>query len=303
MKIISMINYRQFRLTVTSLMLVIIATFTASIPLTIFQTDKMPEVKAAFTTLPLMPVSHLYPPPVTTAKSVFIVDVNTGIVLYAKNPTEKLQPASLTKIMTAIVAMDYYNEDSVLNVTNGAQAEGSTADLRAHDQLLANDMLYALLIPSGNDAAVALAENYPGGYYAFVAKMNQKARQLGLLNTHFTNVSGVEGPNHYTSAYDITEIALNALQRNIFKNIVATKKITLKSLKGHVYPLESTNILLGQPGILGVKTGWTPLAGECLVTYADKYDHPIISSVLGSDDRFGETEKLLDWVYTNYSWL
>lgn len=302
MKKITLIPYRHLRLATMTLSLVVIATFITSLPLSPFPPQTKPLVKAAFTDTPPLPTSHLIPPPATTAKSVFIVDMATGIVLYAKNPSQRLQPASLTKIMTAIVAMDYYNEDSVVSVTNGSRAEGSTADLKLNDKMLANDMLYALLVPSGNDAAVTLAENYPGGYNAFIGKMNQTATKLGLVNSHFSNVSGVENTNHYTTAYDITEMAIYALQRPIFRNIVSTKKITLKSLKGHFYPLETTNLLLGKPGILGVKTGWTPAAGECLVTYADKNNHPIVSSVLGSNDRFGETEKLLNWVYTNYVW-
>ncbi len=132
--------------------------------------------------------------------------------------------------------------------------------------------------------------------------MNSKAIELGLNNTHFVNVSGVEGGNHYTSAYDIAMIARNALHRNLFASIVSTMKITVKSLNGHFYPLETTNKLLGQPGIFGIKTGWTPEAGECLVTFAEKDNHPILISLLNSKDRFGESEKLIDWIYTNYSW-
>ena len=97
-------------------------------------------------------------------------------------------------------------------------------------------------------------------------------------------------------------MALFAIKRPLFQQIVSTKKITLKSEKGYRYSLESTNELLGKPGIYGVKTGWTPSAGECLVTFVNKEDHPILVSLLGSSDRFGETEKLIDWVYQNYTW-
>lgn len=295
--------FNQIRFGLTAVMLVSLVTVFSSVPFIPKPKTGNQAVKASFVTVTPMPVSHNEEVPVTTAKSVFILDMDTGIVLYAKNPNERLMPASLTKIMTAVVSMDYYNEGTVLKVNNGASSVGSAAELQAGDSLSTEDLLFALLVPSGNDAAVTLAENYPGGYYAFVNRMNQKASDLGLINSHFTNVSGVESSNHYTSAYDIAQVAVHALRRPQFRNIVSTKKITIKSLDGNVYPLETTNILLGEPGILGVKTGWTPGAGECLVTYANKYGHQIVVSVLGSEDRFGETEKLIDWVYSNYSWL
>ncbi|EKD53571.1 MAG: hypothetical protein ACD_61C00011G0005, partial [uncultured bacterium] len=214
----------------------------------------------------------------------------------------RLKPASLTKIMTSLVAMDYYQEDSVLTVVNGEASLGNTADLLKGDRLTALDVLYALLVPSGNDAAVTLAENYPGGYRLFLDKMNQKVAELGLKNTHFVNVSGVESPDHYTTAYDIAMIARNALGRRRFASIVFTKDITIQSLKGNTYSLASTNILLGKPGILGVKTGWTPESGECLVILAERDSHRILISLLNSKDRFGEGQKLVDWIFGNFTW-
>ncbi|KKU04968.1 MAG: hypothetical protein UX08_C0012G0001, partial [Candidatus Collierbacteria bacterium GW2011_GWB1_45_35] len=222
--------------------------------------------------------------------------------LLDKNPHLRLKPASLTKIMTSLVALDYYSEGSVLKVINGQKSLGNTVKLVKGDELTASEVIYALLVPSGNDAAVTLAENYPGGYQQFVKKMNQKITELGLSNTNFTNVSGVESPNHYTSAYDIAMIARTALRRPAFSTIVSTKNITITSLKGHTYPLESTNILLGKPGIVGVKTGWTPEAGECLVILVTKDNHPVLISLLNSNDRFGEAQKIINWVYSNYLW-
>lgn len=265
-------------------------------------TTHTPKVKAAFVSEPQMPVSKNISAPELTATGIFITDLNTGVVLYEKNANTRLKPASLTKIMTALVAMDYFDEDSVLQVTNGQNSNGSTIKLKKGDKLIASDLLYGLLVPSGNDAAVTLAENYPGGYQAFISRMNSKVTELGLHNTHFANVSGVESENHYTSAYDITVLAKAALARPQFSSIVSTQRITLKSLKGNIYPLETTNILLGEPGIFGVKTGWTPEAGECLVILAEKENHPVIISVLNSKDRFGEAKTLFNWVYQNYTW-
>lgn len=263
---------------------------------------KKPSVKAAFVSEPPIPVSKNLSPPEITATGIFITDLNTGIVLYEKNANTRLKPASLTKIATALVAMDYFDEDSVLSVINGQNANGNTVKLKKGDQLIASDLLYALLVPSGNDAAVTLAENYPGGYQAFISRMNSKVTEMGLQNTHFANVSGVESQNHYTSAYDITMLAKAALSRPQFSSIVSTQKITVKSLNGNIYPLETTNLLLGKPGIFGVKTGWTPQAGECIVILAEKDSHPVIISLLGSKDRFGEAQALFAWVFTNFSW-
>lgn len=261
-----------------------------------------PQVKAAYIHEPKLPASEGIPAPSLSATGIFVMDLDSGSVLFDKNPHLRLKPASLTKIMTSLVALDFFQEDTVLRVKNGHHSLGNTAKLLKGDFLTAHDVLYALLVPSGNDAAVTLAENYPGGYRAFVEKMNQKVTELGLKNTHFVNVSGIESPDHYTSAYDIAMIAGTALKRLPFSTIVSTKNITIKSIKGHLYPLASTNILLGRPDILGVKTGWTPEAGECLVILANREDHSVLISILNSKDRFGEAKLLIDWIYQNYDW-
>ncbi len=262
-----------------------------------------PQVKAFFSTDAPLPKKVENADTLNlTATGVFVMDLHSGVVLYDKNPHKRLKPASLTKIMTSLVALDYYKDDSVLKVINAQRSLGNTIDLLKGDELLASDVILGLLIPSGNDAAVTLAENYPGGYKSFVEKMNAKTIELGLENTKFSNVSGVEEQDHYTTAYDIAMIARSALDRPIFENIVSKKSATLKSLNGHIYKINTTNILLGKPGYYGVKTGWTPQAGECLVILAEKDAHPILISILHSNDRFGEAQKIFNWVFENYTW-
>lgn len=303
MKIIKHLKKIRLRSVLNFLSLILLGSFFVFFP--IIKSPSIipkPAVQAAYVSEPKTPVSHNISAPPMTATSIFITDLDTGIVLYEKNAHTRLKPASLTKIMTALVSMDYFNEDSILQVKNGQNANGNKVKLRKGDKLIASDLLYALLVPSGNDAAITLAENYPGGYQAFISRMNSKVTEYGLQNTHFSNVSGVEGQNHYTSAYDIAMLAKIALARPQFSSIVSTQKITLESLKGNIYPLETTNILLGKPGIFGVKTGWTPEAGECLVILAEKDDHWIIISILNSKDRFGEAQSLFSWVFKNYSW-
>lgn len=264
--------------------------------------NNLPSVKAAYISEPELPTGNGISAPNLTATGIFVKDLTSGVILFDKNPHQQLKPASLTKIMTALVSLEYFPEDYVLSVVNGQRSLGATAKLIKGDKLTFESTMEALLIPSGNDAAVTLAENFPGGYGSFVEKMNFKAKELGLQNTHFSNVSGIEGKDHYTSAYDIALIAESALKKNIFQSIVSTQRMTIKSIKGYRYPVESTNKLLGKPGVLGVKTGWTPEAGECLVTLVDRNNHPVLISLLGSKDRFGESEKLIDWVYENFSW-
>lgn len=297
------LNFRNFRFFLNALSLAGLTSFFIFSPvLGRLPGSIKPEVKAAYTSEPLSPISQSIAPPNLTAVGVFIQDLDTGVVLFDKNPHLRLLPASLTKIMTSLVALDYFSEDTVIKVINGQKSLGNTAKLLKGDELTAADVLYALLVPSGNDAAVTLAENYPGGYQAFLLKMNQKTTELGLNDTHFANVSGVESPDHYTTAYDIATIARSALGRPIFSSIVSTKNITIHSLKGHSYPLSSTNILLGRPGILGVKTGWTPEAGECLIILSVKDGHPVLITLLNSKDRFGEGQKLVGWVSQNFLW-
>lgn len=290
------------RRTINLVSFVLLSCFIIFFPVLAKEKQDKPEVKAAYTSSPSIPVSQDLTPPELTATGIFVFDPESGIILLEKNSHQRLKPASLTKIVTAMIAMEHYNDDSILQVKNGQNANGNTVKLKRGDSLIASDLLYALLVPSGNDAAVTLAENYPGGYQNFIAKMNDKVVELGLKDTHFSNVSGVEGGNHYTSAYDIAMLARQALRKPQFASIVSTQKITLQSLKGNYYPLETTNILLGKPGIYGVKTGWTPEAGECLVILAEKDNHPVIISLLNSKDRFGEAEQLVNWTFSNYHW-
>ena len=159
-------------------------------------------------------------------------------------------------------------------------------------------LLFALLVQSGNDAAEILAENYPGGRPTFIEAMNTKAAQLNLVHTHFANPTGIDEPGHYSSAADLARLASFALKKPEFARIVSTENTIVSN---HV--LTNVNELLGKvPGVLGVKTGFTDGAGQSLVTLVDRDNHPVILVVLGSLDRFGDSEKLINWVYTNFKW-
>lgn len=207
--------------------------------------------------------------------------------------------------MTALVALDYWQDlDTVLTVKNEDRAIGQTIDLVKGEQLTVGNLLKGILIHSGNDAALALADNYPGGYSSFVTAMNQKANDLHLENTTYKNPSGIEQYGHVTTPRDLAILAGVAMSNPIIANIVGTKFTTISNTTGEiVHPLESTNELLGAiPGLRGLKTGWTENAGECLVSYIERDGHPVVIVILHSLDRFGETTKLVDWVYSHHAW-
>jgi serine-type D-Ala-D-Ala carboxypeptidase (penicillin-binding protein 5/6) len=239
------------------------------------------------------------------AEAVIAIDPDSGSILYQKNPDKRLLPASTTKIMTALVALTDYQLDEVITITDADQSIGQRAQIQSGEQLTVQHLLYALMLPSGNDAAVALAQHYPGGYFAFVARMNQLAQTLNLQNTHFTNVSGIESPDHYSTARDLALLTKEALKNHVFAQIVATSETTIQSLDGtKKHQLYNRNELLGNvDGVQGVKTGWTLNAGECLVTFVVRNNRPVITVVLNSPDRFGESAMLIEWLYANYNWL
>jgi D-alanyl-D-alanine carboxypeptidase (penicillin-binding protein 5/6) len=241
--------------------------------------------------------------PVLSAQAALAVDLDSGISLYEKDPDKSLLPASTTKIMTALVALDNYSEDQVLGVSD-EKAEGQTMGLKKGEQIRVRDLLYGLLVYSANDAAEVLAKSFQGGRDAFIAAMNEKAKELSLTNTKFTNPSGLDGNGHVSTARDLVRISEVAMDNPEFAKIVGTKTQVVRSIDGKIsHYLTNINELLGKiPGVLGVKTGWTENARENLVTYVDRDNHKVMIAVLGSQDRFGETKELIDWIYSNYSW-
>lgn len=251
------------------------------------------------------PVSDNTPPPALTARAIVVQDSTSKVVLYAKNPTTLLLPASTTKIMTALVALDSYALGDTVTVAREDHALGSTMELVSGEQITVENLLYGLLVASGNDAAVTLADNYHGGYAGFVSAMNAYAHKLHLDQTVYKNPSGIDSPGHVTSARDLAILASVALQNPSLAKFVATKEITVTDTSGVIsHQLTSTNELLGEvEGVAGIKTGWTESAGECLVTYVTRGDHALVIVVLNSADRFGETRALIDWAYNHHTWV
>jgi len=251
------------------------------------------------------PQSKGMPVPDLTSRATFIKDLTTDNVLYQKNAGNSLPIASTTKIMTAIVASEYYKSNSPLTVKDGYKVDGAKVGVVGGEVLSFRSLLYGMLLNSGNDAAYVIAENYPGGVSNFVLSMNQKAGFLGLENTYFDNPAGFDSPNHFSSAKDLTRITEEALKDPQLVRIFATKDTEVTSLdKKNRHGLHNLNKLLSQVrGVLGVKTGYTAAAKENLVTLVERDEIRILVVVLGSDDRFGESTDLIEWSYNNFSWV
>ncbi len=241
--------------------------------------------------------------PDLTAHSALVIDYDSGTILYQKNASSTHLPASTTKIMTALVALDYFQLDQVLVVPE-LDYEGQDIKLQYREKITVENLLYALLVASANDAAETLAANYPGGRAAFIAVMNQNADELSLENTHFVNPTGFDESGQYTTALDLVKLSKTLLADPLLSQIVATPKTEIYNLEGTiVHPMTNINQLLGEViGLKGIKTGWTTNAGECLTTFVERDGTRIITVVLGSEDRFGETRKLIDWAYENHVW-
>jgi D-alanyl-D-alanine carboxypeptidase len=242
--------------------------------------------------------------PVLSAQGVFAVDLNSGITLYEKNPDTQLLPASTTKIITALVSLDTYQLDQVLTVGQGVSVDGQKMGLYAGEQMKFENLLYGLLVYSANDAAETLAQNYPGGYDAFLTAMNTKAKDLSMTNSFFDNPVGLDTDGQHSTARDLIRASEVAMRNPEFAKVVGTKNIAITDTTGKIsYKLQNVNELLGTvPGVLGVKTGWTENARENLVTYIERDNHKIMIAILGSQDRFGETKELIDWIFGNYTW-
>ncbi len=243
--------------------------------------------------------------PVLSAQAVVAIDPDSGVVLYQKDPDTKFLPASTTKIVTALVAVDSYDPATIVTIGNlSMPSDSQRMGLMKGEQITVDSLLQGLLIYSANDAAEALAATYPGGRDSFINAMNVKLNDLHLTNTHFTNPSGLDEEGHVATARDLVRIAQIAMQNPYFAKIVGTKALVVTSTDGKiVHPLKNINVLLGKvEGVEGVKTGWTENARENLVTYVNRSNKKVLIALLGSQDRFGETTELIDWVYKNYSW-
>ena len=238
-----------------------------------------------------------------TATGIVVLDADARVFLYKRNELAEFAPASTTKIMTALVALDHYSLDDVLTVAR-IPGDGQKMGLVTGEKITVENLLYGALVHSGNDAAFTLAEQYPGGVDAFVLAMNVKAKALHLIGSSFANSVGFDSPNQKMTPVDLSILSLSALTNKTIAKMVAIPAITVSDVTHrYFHPLRNVNELLGKiPGVGGIKTGWTTEAGENLVTLVERDGHRIIFVVLHSTDRFGDTEKLITWAFDTYRW-
>lgn len=232
--------------------------------------------------------------PFLSAKSAYVMEADSKKEIYSKNPKVRFSMASTAKIMTALVALDYYQERSVLTVKSSG-VEGSVIGLLPGENYFFIDLLYAMMLPSANDAAHVILDNYPGGRKAFVDAMNKKAAEFHLDDTSFTDPAGLDDDGNFTTASDLAHLGAIARKNKTLKEIVATREKYITDIYiTRDFILENLNQLLGTNGVDGIKTGTTEGAGEVLVTSALINDHVFIIVVMNSTNRFADTSLLLN---------
>ncbi len=236
-------------------------------------------------------------PPQIDAKGYSVMDLKNDKRIYGKNEDVLLAPASITKIMTAIIAFENYDLSEKLIVPAKCTAlVGSKVGFVAGESFTIEDLLYGLLVKSGADAACTLASKT--GEVEFIELMNKKASEIGMTNTKFENEIGFDAQNlHKTTIYDLEKMSRYALKFSAFRKIVGTKKVDIRvSGSPKIYSITNTNdLLFSIPGTVGIKTGSTADAGECLSYLYENKDQSILIIILGSKNRFKDTSTLLDW--------
>ena len=235
--------------------------------------------------------------PAISAKAAVVYDSAYGRVLYEKNAYARMLIASTTKIMTAVVALEQCNIDDTVKVTaEMANVEGSSMYLQAGETYTLRELLYGLMLASGNDAATAIAIHTAGSVQSFAELMNAKAAELGLENTHFENPHGLDGATHYSTALDMARLMDYAMSRSDFSEIAETRNVTVKGLT-----YVNHNKLLWQcEGVIGGKTGYTMAAGRTLVTCCEREGRRLICVTLSAPDDWNDHRSLYDWAYGAY---
>ena len=240
----------------------------------------------------------------SSAKAACILEMETGRVLFEKNMHERLPMASTTKVMTALLAIENGElSDRVTCSRNAFGVSGTSIYLAEGETLTLEEMLKGLMLSSGNDAAVAIAEHIGGSVESFAGMMNARAKEIGANHTHFVNPHGLPDEAHYTTAYDLALIAREAMENDVFRRIVSTKQASIP-WEGRTYKrvLKNKNALLSSyEGATGIKTGFTSKAGRCLVFGAMREEMEIVGSVLFCAEWFDEAARLMDGCYETYS--
>ncbi len=249
-----------------------------------------------------VPITRTDAKPETTAGGLYLVDLPSFTPVLATNPHKHLYPASTTKVITALVAYDVFKPDDVITVKRVIE-EGQVMGLVKGEHITVENLLYGMLVYSGNDAAYAFADAY--GYDTFIELMNKKAKKIGMKDTHFRNPAGFDDPQQYSTAYDLALASRELLKNKLLKKIVSTKEIIISDEDFKIFhKLTNVNKLLGEiQGIGGLKTGYTEIAGENLISFYKKGTHEFIIVILNSLDRFSDTKNVVKWIDENVSYI
>lgn len=232
-----------------------------------------------------------------SAQAAVLMEADSGDIIFEKNKDTKLGMASTTKIMTALVAIENSSPSDVVNISDKAiGVEGSSIYLKHGEKLTMEELLYALMLQSANDAAAAIAYEVGGSIENFACMMNQKAEQLGLQNTHFTNPHGLYDENHYTSAHDLAVITRSAMQNEFFRQLVSTKRFVIQSSADNTTRvlINHNKLLKIYDGAIGVKTGFTKKTGRCLVSSAERNGVTLIAVTLNASDDWNDHMSLFN---------
>ena len=251
--------------------------------------------------LPWLPAKALSDPPQIGAKAAVLLEASTGKVLYAQNAQAQLPMASTTKIMTALLAIEEGDlEEMVTTDASAYGVEGSSIYLQLEETISLRDLLYGLMLASGNDAAVAIAVHIANGVEQFAARMNERAREIGAVNTNFVTPNGLPDENHYTTAYDLALIAAEAMKNETFREIVSTQYYRTETGAVARTFKNKNQILWKYEGGNGIKTGYTQAAGRCLVFAAEREGMQLVGVVLACPNMFEDAMALLDYGMDNY---
>ncbi|PJA51094.1 hypothetical protein CO168_01745 [Candidatus Shapirobacteria bacterium CG_4_9_14_3_um_filter_36_12] len=263
---------------------------------------KIPQ-SSAFFTPPPTPIVKNKIAPILSTQNYIIIDLATNNILLGNKINDRIYPASTTKLATALTALNLYPLDEI--ITTIPYTEGKVMELTEGEKVTVRTLVSALLVYSANDAAFNLANHYETGTEGFVKQMNNLIKKYILNNTNFTNFDGIHNENHYSTIYDLSQLARLALTNPFIVETVKQKEINLSNLSGEIkYSLISTNELLGVvPEVEGLKTGWTPEASGCFIGAININGHKLTTVVAQSTDRFTDTKKLIDWAKENISWI
>jgi len=257
------------------------------------------------TEVKINPVPYLKNPfyfPETSAEGVYVVDLPSFTPILERNKHIKFLPASTAKIITALVAFDIYKTDQIITVKKVIE-DGQVMGLVSGEKITVENLLYGLLVHSGNDAAYVLADNH--GFEKFIDLMNKKAKELKMMDSYFKNPAGLDENNQYTTPFDLALAARVLLENPYLAKIVSTKEITISDVDfKYFHKLTNVNKLLGEiAGLGGLKTGYTEEAGENLVSFYKKNGHQFIIVILKSQDRFYDTTNVINWIEENIDYI